>query len=184
MKQTTTFVAQGSPIRERELLNQIAGGSEDAMAQLYTEYFPRLFRFIFRIVRDYDRTEEVVNDVMTVVWHKAEEFRGDSKVSTWILGIAYRQSLRLLGRNRLDAEPSANTKEPSVDDRLTFESNQLVAMALQRLPLEQRMVMELVFYLGLSYREVASVVNCPVNTVKTRVFHARRKLKQIMIEIQ
>ena len=133
---------------EKELIEGVAAGDREAMAALYKLYFPRLLKFSYRITRDYGLAEEVVNDVMMVVWRKAGEFRGQSKVSTWILGIAYRQSLSRLAKPRIDSLESSGAPVPSVDYRASFDSTDWVAKALNRLPVAQRMVMELVFYLG------------------------------------
>ena len=78
---------------DRRLLKGVVLGDEDAMAELYNRYFPRLFSFLYRLSRDYGLTEEVANDAMLVVWRSGDKFRGESRVSTWILGIGYRQCM-------------------------------------------------------------------------------------------
>ena len=125
---------------------------------------------------------------MVVVWQKAGRFRGRSKLSTWILGIAYRITLkRLRGRSRRaraeaelphQAEPR-NVEEPEA--RLSRrQSQELIRQALLRLSPKHRAVIVLTFFEGLSYREISEVVGCPHNTVKTRMFHARRNLRRVL----
>jgi RNA polymerase sigma factor (sigma-70 family) len=166
---------------ERQLLKRIVDEDRLAFESLYLSYHPRLFRFIYRLTGSHTVTDELVNDIMLLVWRQAATFRGDSKVSTWIFGIAYRQSMRRLSRTRPVATSQKEVIDASVDGR--SDNEDWVRKGLKLLPLEQRVATELVFFLGLSYREVAEVTNCPVSTVKTRMFHARRKLKDILSDI-
>ena len=162
--------------KERSLLALIANSDRDALTELYGRYHARLFKFVFRLSRSYSEADELVNDVMLAVWKNAAKFRGDSKPSTWIFGIAYRQALKRLSRKNLAVTTTDINDIP--DDRLrSIEHEDWVRNALETLPPAQRITMELVFYLGLSYEEVARVTECPVSTVKTRMFYARRKLK-------
>ena len=168
---------------DRALLADVAAADRDALTALYTRYHARLFKFVFRLTRSHTAAEELVNDIMLVIWRSAQNFRGDSKPSTWIFGIAYRQALKRMSRKKLsiasyfDVDLLADSNAPS------FEQEDWVHRGLETLPPTQRLAVELVFYLGLSYEEVASVTDCPVNTVKTRMFHARRKLrKQLQAE--
>jgi RNA polymerase sigma-70 factor (ECF subfamily) len=166
---------------ERELLRRTAERDRDAFRALYVTYHRRLARFLVRMTRQYDVAEEIINDTMWVVWQKAGEFRGAARVSTWIMGIAYRRALKTLRRASLqtrwvscDAEIELTDHGAAVDGA---EHRQLVELALAQLPLEQRLVLELTFFLGHSCSEIAEIMECPVNTVKTRMFHARRKLR-------
>ena len=163
---------------ERALLVSIASGDRDAMAELYAGYQPRLFRFVYRLTRSHATTEELINDIMLAIWRGARNFRGDSKPSTWIFGIAYRQALKRLSRKKLSIAPYFDVDLLADNGDPSFEQEDWVHRGLDALPPAQRLAVELVFYLGLSYEEVASVTDCPVNTVKTRMFHARRKLRE------
>lgn len=174
------LLERSSDAKEQALLRAIARGSRDAMAALYRNYYPRLFRFLHRLSHDYSLTEELVNDVMLVVWQSADKFQGASKVSTWILGIAYRQGLKKLSKRRLPLAQDSGRIETPVDERQTVERRDLIVKALSRLTPNHRLMIEFVLYLGLSYREVADVVGCPVNTAKTRVHHARKQLREIL----
>ena len=129
--------------------------------------------------------EEVVNDTMMVVWQKAQSYDGSSKVSTWILGIAYRQALK--GLRGLDepvefaVEPLAASDQEPEHAAADKQLRQGVSQALQALPLEQRMVVSLTYYHDMAYQEIAETMGCPVNTVKTRMFHARQRLKAMLL---
>jgi RNA polymerase sigma-70 factor, ECF subfamily len=163
---------------EVELLRRIARQDRDALAELYGMYHARLFKFIYRLIRSYSAADELVNDIMLAVWQSADTFRGDSKVSTWIFGIAYRQAMRRISRRKLRLVPLFGGQEEQVDDAGTAETEDWVQRGLDTLPAAQRLTVILVFYLGLSYPEVAEVTDCPVNTVKSRMFHARLKLRE------
>ncbi len=160
------------------LLELIAAGDRDALTDLYARYHARLFKFVFRLTRSHTAAEELVNDIMLAVWRSARNFRGDSKPSTWIFGIAYRQALKRLSRKKLSIASYFDVDHLPDNDARSFEQEDWVRHGIETLPPAQRLAVELVFYLGLSYDEVAAVTDCPVNTVKTRMFHARRKLRQ------
>lgn len=167
------------------LVRQVGMGDQAALERLYKQYYAGLYRFILQITRRIDLVEEVINDVMFVVWEKAAEAVPRSRASTWILGIAHKKALQALRRGRnsegvtLDESAHADL-DPALD--LAFgelETEEVLFALLRALSPEQRGVLELVYYHGLHYAEIAQVIDCPENTVKTRVFHARRKLREI-----
>jgi RNA polymerase sigma-70 factor (ECF subfamily) len=169
---------------ELRLLQKVATGDRQAFQTLYVCYHRRLARFLTRLTRQYDVAEEIINDTLWVVWCKAPEFRGDSRVSTWIMGIAYRRALKTLKRLQTTTRQTALAAadaEAAVDPGAeTAELQEWIRHALMQLPLEQRMVLELTYFLGHSCEEIAEIMDCPVNTVKTRMFHARRKLRTLL----
>ena len=171
-----------SPQNEEELalLRLVARGDRSALTRLYLVFHARLFKFVFRLTRSYATADELVNDVMLVVWDKAASFRGDSKVSTWIFGIAYKQTMRRVTRKRLQLTPLTDVEDSGHDLDTTMEIEDWIKQGLHALPAAQQLTVILVFYLGLTYEETSKVTDCPVNTVKTRMFHARRKLKEYL----
>ena len=168
-------------LEERALLELIAAKDRHALSDLYSQYHARLFKFVFRMTRSYTAADELVNDIMLAVWRGAGKFRGDSKPSTWIFGIAYRQALKRLSRKQLTIASHLDVDQLPDTQSKAVEQEDWVRRGLETLPAAQRLAMELVFFLGLSYEEVAAVTECPVNTVKTRLFHARRKLKEQLL---
>ena len=168
----------GKDSEDLALLELIAAEDRDALTDLYARYHARLFKFVFRLTRSHTAADELVNDIMLAVWRSARNFRGDSKPSTWIFGIAYRQALKRLSRKKLSIASYFEVDHLPDNDARSLEQEDWVRHGLGTLPPPQRLAMELVFYLGLSYDEVAAVTDCPVNTVKTRMFHARRKLRE------
>jgi RNA polymerase sigma-70 factor (ECF subfamily) len=126
----------------------------------------------------HDLIEEVINDTLWTVWLKAGDFRGDSLVSTWIVGITYRRALKALRRHGTARPMLAEEVAVAPDVQAENENRQWLGQALAELPLEQRMVMEFSYLMGHSCEEIAQIMQCPVNTVKTRMFHAREKLRR------
>jgi len=170
------------------LLKRIASGDRNALREIYATYYHPLLRFIYRITSRLDLAQEGVNDVMLVVWRSADSFGGRSAVSTWIMGIAYRKALKLLASSRRWTErfrgaPFEETLERSealAEHSADGELRDLLDEALRHLSAEHRAVIELTYFYGCSYEEIAAIVACPVNTVKTRMFHARAKLKKLL----
>ena len=169
------------------LLERVANGDREALRDLYGTYYHPLLRFIYRITGRLDLAQEGVNDVMLVVWRSSRSFGRRSTVSTWIMGIAYRKALKLLAASRrwtgrLANDPIEDLVERSIlpaehsDDDL----RDLLDEALRHLSAEHRAVVELTYFYGCSYEEIAVIAACPVNTVKTRMFHARAKLKTLL----
>ncbi len=167
------------------LIRRVGLGEETALEQLYRSYYSGLYRFILQITRRSDYVEEVINDVMFVVWEKAATVVPLSKASTWILGIAHNKALQALRRNRspggiaLDHDDNTDHLPDHNGAFGELETKEVLFALMRRLSPEQRAVLELVYYHGLHYAEIAQVIDCPENTVKTRVFHARRKLREI-----
>ena len=166
------------------LIGQVAAGDRRAFEALYRAYFPRLTRFLNRMTRSVGLIEEIVNDVMLVVWQKAGSFDGSCKVSTWIFAIAYRRACKMLRQHDepQDHDPDAVEAEESWQPQQQYEQACLAHAlddALDTLPLAQRAAFQLTFYHDMSCAEVADIMDCPVNTVKTRLFHARKRLARL-----
>jgi RNA polymerase sigma-70 factor, ECF subfamily len=163
--------------RDLDLLHRVVKRDRAAFTELYLIHYRRLARFLTRMTSHHDVIEDVINDALWIVWQKAAVFRGDSLVSTWIVGIAYRCALKAL-RKTSSIRPSHSDETPvAPDSQLANENREWLHHAMEELPLEQRMVLELAYLMGLSCEEVAAVMQCPVNTVKTRMFYAREKLR-------
>lgn len=186
---------------DQALLRAIAARDRHALETLYWRYAPRLGRYLSRLLRQRETVEEVLNDVMLVVSQKAASFDPSvASVSTWLFGIAHNKGLKALAqssRQRAEVSLQDNEEEFSVT-RADFASppnhheperalmgRQLGAAlewALERLSAEHRAVIELAFGEDCSYAEIAAIVECPVNTVKTRVFHARKRLAELLAQ--
>ena len=166
--------------RERQLLGRISEGDRAALEELYLRHHRRLARFLTRLTHRYDVAEEVINDTFFIVWQKAGQFRGDSLVSTWLTGIAYRRALRTLRSARRPEVGLEALDTVGVEPMPGEELRDLVERALERLSVEHRVALELAYYLGHSCEEIAAIMDCPVNTVKTRLHYAREKLRTLL----
>jgi len=170
---------------ERALLERIKAHDLDAFERLYRIYQPRLARFLINILMRPQLVEEVLDDTMMVVWQTAASFRGTSKLSTWVFAIAYRKALKARARwpDPLEDEEhdTRASNDPGPDSDLQRSRiHDALTGAMAKLSPDQRAVVDLTYFHELSYREIADIVNCPVDTVKTRMFHARRRLKQAL----
>lgn len=176
---------RAAALDEVALLDRIAAEDASAFDALYRAYQPRLKRFIGGMTQRSALIEEVLDDTMMVVWRKAPTYNGEAKVSTWIFAIAYRQTLKALRRREhtveLAEERGAEAQAPGPDVELQQqELHRHLGQALAGLSADQRAVIELTYYLGYACREIAQIMGCPVDTVKTRMFHARRRLRALL----
>ncbi len=167
---------------DRALLELVAKRDEVAFRQLHARYQPRIARFVSRATSRADMIEEITSDTLWTVWKRASSFRGASKVSTWIFGIAnhltYR-SIREVGRRFSNDESGWPSPENLHDPWPGSEAAEYLFSALAQLPPAQRAALELAYLLGHSCEEIALRLDCPVNTVKTRLFHGRKKLRRL-----
>ncbi len=170
---------------EAALVRRVASGDPRAFEDLYRLYHPRLKRFLINILRRPHLVEEALDDTMMVVWRRPESYTGASKVSTWIFAIAYRTALKALSRLDEPQEDLLADQRPSLDAGPEQALGQrqlqkLLLNAMDKLTSPHRVVVDLTYYHDAGYREIAEIMNCPVGTVKTRMFHARQKLKDLL----
>ena len=170
------------------LLKQVGNGDEQALAHMYQKLSRRIYAFSLRRVSNPDLAEEVVVETMYEVWRNAKTFDGRAQVSTWVLGIARYKTLdklRQLNRYETTSDEavldSIADESASAYDRLTQRQQaELIARCLEALPDDQRECLHCAFYEDMSINEIAELQGIPGNTVKTRLFHARRKLKECL----
>lgn len=177
------------PAPDQAWIRRIAEHQDrEALVALYREYQPRLVRFLGRLTRHDALIEEVVNDTLWIVWQRAADYRGDARVSTWIMGIAYRVAMKAL---RDQADPcwlgvgdEADLENLLVTDpRADREMRDWLAKGLAKLPADQRVTVELVYGQGHTLEETAAIMECPVGTAKARLFHARVKLRNLLPDL-
>jgi len=174
---------------ELALLEGVRQGRRADFDALYRLYHPRLWRFLTHMLRQPEAIEEVLNDCMMVVWQRADGFDGRSRLSTWIFGIAYRKALKALSRQDLplDAEAAATEAAdaaPGPDQRLDLaQLRGRLRAAMAELSPEHRAVVELCYFHDMAHGEIAEVVGCPAETVKTRMFYARRRLRLLLDDL-
>ena len=174
------FSKKGEDSRDLAFLTRVQRGDRSAFSELYRQYHPRLFGYLLRLLANPAMVEEVLDDVMFVVWTDARKFRGTAAVSSWIFGIAYRKAMTAIRADRrYQSRLDRSAVIDAVADDLTQHTEWIHAGLLQLSP-DHRQVVELTYYGGFSYQEIADIAGCPVNTVKTRMFHARRRLKVLL----
>jgi len=178
---------QGPADDEARLLSRIGERDLRAFETLYRIYHPRLTRFLMNFLRRPQLAEEALNDTMMVVWNRPDRFAGTSKVSTWIFGIAYRTALKARSRHDDPIEdPDAASRvsgDIGPEQRMGQRQVQEILMnAMSQLSADHRAVVDLTYFHDADYAEIAEILDCPVGTVKTRMHHARRRLKTMLAD--
>lgn len=168
----------------RLLLRHVATGDTMAFEQLYHHYAPRLAVFLRHHLGASDLVDDVVNEVMLVVWQQADRFRPTCRVSTWLFGIAWYKVHKARKLPQPSPPPESATHETGSDqdnpERLVWqgECSHLVAHAVASLPPEQRAVVELTYYHACSAPEIAQRLEEAESTVRSRLRLARQRLAQ------
>jgi len=169
------------------LIEAIARKDHEAFRKLYERYYRRIYLYALHLL-DEEEAQDVVNEVMMEIWRGAKRFKGRSQVSTWILGIAankvrkkLRKGFRFAGEEGLEEVVNGDTPP----DEVSYHSQlkEKFKGALERLSPKHREVLHLAYYEDLSVREISEIVGCPLNTVKTRLFYARQRLRAILEEM-
>lgn len=167
-------------LKDPELIRWVAAGDIEAFEVLCKRYEPRIRRYLASQGLQRADIEEVLDDVMVVVWQTASRFNGTSKLSTWILGIAHFKALkawRMTGPTQIGDDPPEGVENHDPESIVSeAEIAERVRQAVNKLPSELRAVMELTYFHEQSQAEIAEILKCPVNTVKTRMFRARQRL--------
>jgi RNA polymerase sigma-70 factor, ECF subfamily len=174
--------------RALELLVRVSNKDQAAFEMLYRAVSRRVYAFALNHLRDDARAEDAVIEAMYEVWNHPERFDGSSKFSTWVLGIARYKILNVFrqDRHKYDelteemGESIANDDIPALDVIAARERELGVRNCMEKLNDQQRECMHLVFFESMSLNEVAGLQQCPENTVKTRLFHARQKIKSCL----
>ena len=168
------------------LIGRIATGDRLAMQVLFARHHVRVYRFVLRLVRTETVAEDLISEVFLDVWRQAGRFEGRSAVSTWLLAIARFKALSALRRRpdeELDEETAQAIEDPSDDPGVVLEKKDksaAIRKCLEKLSAEHREIIDLVYYHEKSVEEVAQIVGIPENTVKTRMFYARKRLAELL----
>jgi RNA polymerase sigma-70 factor, ECF subfamily len=166
---------------DRALVTSIAHGDHTAFRELHARYYHRITHFVGAATYRFDLADEVASDTLWVVWQRAARFRGESKVSTWIMGITRNLSFNAIrAMRRRSNNASGALEEQAYEPSAQHELTEWVDEALARLPSEQRTVLERFYRLDQSCEEISQALDCPLGTVKTRMFHGRRKLRELL----
>ena len=171
---------------DEALIGRIASGDKVAMQVLFARHHVRVYRFVLRLARDATIAEDLISEVFLDVWRQAGRFEARSAVSTWLLAIARYKALSALRRRpdeALDEEAVAAIEDPADDPEVAIQKKDKGAVlreCLTKLSAEHREIIDLVYYHEKSVEEVAEIVGIPENTVKTRMFYARKRLSELL----
>jgi len=169
---------------EFKLLKDVGKGDAQAFEQLYETTHKRVFQYLCRFTNDRHLAEDLTMDTYAEVWKSAGRFRGESKVATWMIGIARNMAMNEFRKN-------SRIKMQELDEDITdppeqfhacagTETAHILAEALNRLPISHREILDLVFLQGMNYEDISKIIDIPLNTVKTRVFYAKEKLRNAL----
>lgn len=171
---------------ESALLVRVGKGDREAFQSLYQRFQRPLFSYLLRMVRDQAMADDLTNDVMLEVWRTGASFEGRAPAATWIFGIAHNKAVSLLRRRREEEMPE-DAADRFVDDgpgpdRIAEHGDlsRMLQRYLDRLSPEHREVLQLTYYQDFSVQEIAASLDCPVNTVKTRMFYGRQRLREML----
>ena len=170
---------------DEALIAKIASGSRLAMQVLFARHHARIYRFVLRLLGSKALAEDITSEVFLGVWRQAHRFEARSAVTTWLLAIARYKALAELRRRH---EPpsdagSMDASDPADNPEATFaikHRGEILRNCLTRLSPRHREIIDLVYYHEKSVQEAATILGVPGNTVKTRMFHARKKLSELL----
>jgi RNA polymerase sigma-70 factor (ECF subfamily) len=190
VRETQSAVANGrARTSDETLIASVARGDQAALRVLFSRHYNRIFRFALRFVKDHEDAKSVVNDTFLIAWQQAAQFEGRSQVATWLLSIARYRALGVVKARRAGSEPLEDhaamliDSTERVDDRMQREdSNRYLRRCLATLPREQAQLIELHYFRGVSLKDAVTLTGVPINTIKTRMFLARRKLARMMAD--
>ncbi|MEN3033574.1 MAG: RNA polymerase sigma factor [Aquificaceae bacterium] len=166
----------------QEIIQRIAKGEESALVELINIMQKRVFSYCFSLVGNYEDAEEITSDVFFQIWKSASNFKNLSTPTTWIFGIARNLCLNHLRKKKFHFQELLESDavfNPSEEQELSATVEE-IRQALTKLSPIQREILYLVFYEEMDYKSIATLLKIPENTVKTRVFNAKRKLKEIL----
>ena len=171
---------------DEALVLSIATGDKQALQVLFGRHNVRVYRFVLRFLNDESAAEDLVSEVFFDVWRQASRFEARSQVSTWLLAIARNKALSALRRRsteELDDEVAEFIEDPADSPEVTMQKKQrssILAECLTQLSAAHREIIDLVYYHEKSIDEVAEIIGVPQNTVKTRMFYARKRIAELM----
>jgi RNA polymerase sigma-70 factor (ECF subfamily) len=173
-------------VDEASLIARIAAGDTVALRRLFARHQLRVYRFILRLVQNAAIAEELTNEVFLEVWRNAKRFEGASSALTWMLSIAHHRavsSLRKRHEESIDAHTAATLPDSADDPEVVaqkVDKSTILRRCLDGLSPEHKGIIDLVYYHDMSIAEAGEVLQIPENTVKTRLFHARKRLSALL----
>jgi len=169
---------------EVELIKMVAQKDEKAFSTFFYLYKNRLFYYFYKVLEDQEDAEDLTVETFLRIYKKADSYRGESKVSSWIFGIARRVYLEHIKQKKHSIKTLEMYESDAVDDTPPINADvELVKKAIDKLSPQDREILFLAYYEELPYEEISKVLNIPVGTVKSRVFNAKNRLRIILKEM-
>ena len=175
---------------DESLIQLIARRDKRAMQALFERHNVRVYRFVLRLAGNASLAEDIVSEVFLEVWRRADAFEGKSRVSTWLLAIArhkaYDAHRRHAATAPLDDDMAAAIIDPADNPEMAANRencNALIRTCLAQLSPAHREIIDLVYYHERSVKEIAQIAGIPEGTVKTRMFHARRRTAKLLMAV-
>jgi RNA polymerase sigma-70 factor, ECF subfamily len=171
---------------DQRLLSNLRAGRPEACAELVRVHYQRVYRFLVHLTRDVHQAEDLTQETFTAAWEKIASFQGRAALGTWLHRIAYRKFIDAQRAERCSAgmlERLTSSKGSPADplDAVTaHDEAQQMYQGLDRLPAPERIVLVLHYLQGLSYREMAVVLDEPSGTVKWRTAQALHHLRTLL----
>jgi RNA polymerase sigma-70 factor (ECF subfamily) len=193
MQRSTTAVAETDilsvppQVDDATLLHRVAAQDRQAFDILYARYVLRLRGYLAHLLKDPALAEDVCHDVMLVMWQQAVRFPVTVPLFAWLCGIARHKARKAWARTSRCAQAPAVTAERSeVPEALLLcqESSRILMRALDSLPFHERTAMILLMQYGRSYQDIATALDIPMSTVRTRVSRACRRLRRLVATLE
>ncbi len=173
---------KASKDREFELIQGASQGDEEAFRQLYDITHKKIYFYLYRLLKDRETAEDIMVETYTEAWRGAKNFRGDSRVTTWIMSIARNLAMnhfkKVKPHDNIDDFPSLSNN--IMPDAEPLDRQRLLKEAISRLSTKHGEILDMVFFHEMTYQEVSEVLRIPVSTVKTRVFYAKDGLRDVL----
>jgi RNA polymerase sigma-70 factor, ECF subfamily len=169
---------------DEALILAVAARDAAAMTSLYERHKTKTYRFVRGILKDAVLADDIVSEVFLCVWCKAAEFKFLSSVSTWILAIARNKALAAAcsqTRTMADLAEAEDVADPANSPEeivIILDRQARLRGCISRMSVKHREIIDLVYYQGQSIAEVATILSLAENTVKTRMFYARKRLEK------
>jgi RNA polymerase sigma-70 factor (ECF subfamily) len=180
---------------EEDLIERISEGDDSALLKLYDSYSRIVFSLILKIIKNKEEAEDILQTVFMKIWNKAEKFnKNKGGVYSWIITIARNLAIDRLrskqfksARNHVyeinDVKNKISDNLSGLDSAIIKERAELINSALERIPTEQKMLIELAYFQGFTQSELSETLNIPLGTVKTRMRQALDKLEKMLTPV-